>query len=138
MSIFNEPLNFSKITAVASGLYPTYYYLVAQKDFPANNFDDIAKMIKEGKPVRFGGDAAGSSEELMLRYVLKYYGLTYDDVRKAGGTVYAVGDDPAAQTFREKKIDVFYQAGGIPLRTIADVDATMELKFIAMPEPHQI
>ncbi|MEM4518092.1 MAG: TAXI family TRAP transporter solute-binding subunit [Sulfolobales archaeon] len=135
ISIFNEPLNFSKITAVAGGLYLTYYYFVAQKDFPANNFDDIAKMIKEGKPVRFGGDAAGSSEELMLRYVLKYYGLTYDDVRKAGGTVYAVGDDPAAQAFREKKIDVFYQAGGIPLRTIADVDATMELKFIAMPEP---
>jgi TRAP transporter TAXI family solute receptor len=134
VTIFGEPLNFSRITAVAGGLYVTYYYFVAQKEFPANNFDDIAKMIKEGKPVRFGGDAPGSSEEMMLRYVLKYYGLTYDDVRKAGGTVYAVGDDPAAQAFREKKIDVFYQAGGIPLRTIADVDATMELKFIAIPD----
>ncbi|MEM4519650.1 MAG: TAXI family TRAP transporter solute-binding subunit [Sulfolobales archaeon] len=135
ISIFNEPLNFTKITAVAGGLYVNYYYFVAQKEFPANNFDDIAKMIKEGKPVRFGGDAAGSSEELMLRYVLRYYGLTYDDVRKAGGTVYAVGDDPAAQAFREKKIDVFYQAGGIPLRTITDVDSTMELKFIAFTDP---
>ncbi len=135
ITIFNEPLSFSKVTAVAGGLYINYYYFVAQKDFPANNFDDIAKMIKEGKPVRFGGDAAGSSEELMLRYVLKYYGLTYDDVRKAGGTIYAVGDDPAAQAFRERKIDVFYQAGGIPLRTITDVDATMELKFIALSDP---
>ena len=134
VSIFGEPLNFSKITAVAGGLYVTYYYFVAQKDFPANDFNDIAKMIKDGKPVRFGGDAPGSSEEMMLRYVLKYYGLTYDDVRRAGGTVYAVGDDPAAQAFRERKIDVFYQAGGIPLRTIADIDATMEVKFIAIPK----
>jgi hypothetical protein len=32
VTIFGEPLNFSRITAVAGGLYVTYYF-VAQKEF---------------------------------------------------------------------------------------------------------
>jgi hypothetical protein len=48
-----------RITIVAEGLYITYYYFVTQKVFPMNNFDDITKMIMEGKPIRFGGMSQG-------------------------------------------------------------------------------
>jgi TRAP transporter TAXI family solute receptor len=135
VSIFGAPVSYEDIKAVAGGLYISYFYLIARKDFPANDFDDLVKMIREGKTFRIGGDVAGSGEELMLRLVLRAYNLTYDDLKAVGIPILMIGDDPAQQALIEGKIDVFYQVGGRYFGRVDQIRASIkDIKFIAIPE----
>ena len=86
---FEEPI--TNIRMVVNRLAPYFLLIAVREDFArANNVktvDDIVEMIKQGKPVVIVTGPKGSIDEYATRITFELYGVTYDDIRVAGGDV---------------------------------------------------
>ena len=56
--------------------------------------------------VRFGTGPPGSGEEFLLRQLLAYHAITYDDVRRWGGRIDLLGTGERADAWRDYHVDV--------------------------------
>jgi len=125
---WGEPINFSNVKLLAGGLYTQYFHAVKVKGFPASTFKELADMVKAGQRVSIGTNIRGTAEEFTLRTLLAKYGVTYDDIRKAGGTVFLGPHTDIVQMMREGKIQVYVAFGGIGYSAMVEADTTMELE----------
>lgn len=56
--------------------------------------------------VKFGTGPPGSGEEFLLRQLLAFYEMTYDDVRRWGGRIDLLGTSERADAWRDYHVDV--------------------------------
>ncbi|MCX8185887.1 MAG: TAXI family TRAP transporter solute-binding subunit [Sulfolobales archaeon] len=131
---WGEPINFSNVKLLAGGLYSQVYQAVKLKGFPANNFKELADMVKAGQRVAIGTNIRGTAEEYTVRTLLARYGVTYDDIRRAGGTVFLGAHTDVVQMMREGKIQVYVAFGGVPYSAMVEADTTMELEPFTLTE----
>jgi len=125
---WGEVINFSNVKLLAGGLYSQYFHAVKRPGFPASNFNELADMVKRGMRVAIGTNIRGTAEEYTTRVLLARYGVTYDDIRKAGGTVFLGSHTDIVQMMREGKIDVYIAFGGIGYSAMVEADTTMNLE----------
>jgi len=125
---WGEVINFTNVKLLAGGLYTQYFHAVKLKGFPASNFKELAAMVKAGQRVAIGTNIRGTAEEFTTRTLLARYGVTYDDIRKAGGTVFLGSHTDIVQMMREGKIQVYIAFGGIGYSAMVEADTTMELE----------
>ncbi|MEM0453282.1 MAG: TAXI family TRAP transporter solute-binding subunit [Sulfolobales archaeon] len=131
---WGEPINFSNIKLLAGGLYSQVYQAVKVKGFPANSFKELADMVKAGQRVAIGTNIRGTAEEFTVRTLLSRYGVTYDDIRRVGGTVFLGAHTDIVQMMREGKIQVYVAFGGVPYSAMVEADTTMELEPFTLTE----
>ncbi|MEM1524904.1 MAG: TAXI family TRAP transporter solute-binding subunit [Nitrososphaerales archaeon] len=127
ISYFGEPVDFNKLKLVCGGIYTQLSHMVKDPKFVPNNFKELTDLVKQGKPARIGTNIRGTAEELTVRKLLEFYGVTYDDVRKAGGTVFLGPHTDIVTMMREGKIDVYVAFGGIGYSAMVDLDTTKEI-----------
>jgi len=110
MSPFNK--SYTNVAMVVNDLSPYFLLEAVPRDWAkANNvktFDDIVRMIKEGKKVVIVTGSVGSLDEYATKILLQLYGLTYDDVKKAGGDIiFGATDDYRVEVFKQGLAQVF-------------------------------
>ena len=86
---FEEPV--TNIRMVVNRLAPYFLLIAVRENFAkANNIntvDDVVEMIKQGKPVVIVTGPKGSIDEYATRIAFELYGVTYEDIKAAGGDV---------------------------------------------------
>lgn len=100
------------VAMVVNKLSPYFLLVAVPRDWAlANNvrtFDDIARMIKDGKKVVIVTSSVGGLDEYATRVLLNLYGLTYDDVKKAGGDIiFGATEEYRIEVFRQGLAQVF-------------------------------
>ena len=84
-------------------LYPAMFQVAVRKDSPIQTFSDMkAANISPGK-AKWTGTAFAES-------VLKAYGVSFDSIKQAGGTVHHVSYTESVALMKDKHIDVFMAA----------------------------
>lgn len=125
---WGEVINFTNVRLLAGGLYTQYFHAVKRAGFPASTFKELADMVKAGQRVAIGTNIRGTAEEYVTRTLLRRYGVTYDDIRRAGGTVFLGSHTDIVHMMREGKIDVYIAFGGIGYSAMIEADTTMTLE----------
>lgn len=102
----------TNIAMVVNRISPYFLLVAVPRDWAsANNvrtFDDIAQMIKNGKKVVIVTSSAGGLDEYATKVMLQLYGLTYDDVKRAGGDIiFGATEDYRIEVFRQGLAQVF-------------------------------
>ncbi|MEM2206674.1 MAG: TAXI family TRAP transporter solute-binding subunit [Sulfolobales archaeon] len=110
-SLTGEAVNASKIKILANAVLPFYFELVyTRPDSPINSIEDVARMIKEGKPLRIGvGGAAGSLDDIIARLILEAYGIKPTDIIRVGGTFTLSSESDVVSKIQEGKLDVVFE-----------------------------
>ncbi len=112
---FKEKL--TKMAAVAV-LYPEAIQIVVRADSKVDSFDDL-------KGLRVGVGAPGSGTLANFQQLCDIYGITKDDV-KAQYLSFA----ESAEHFKDKHLDAFLFAAGIPNAAIMDIGAQHSIKLV--------
>jgi TRAP transporter TAXI family solute receptor len=134
INYWGEVVNFSNVKLVASGLWKVYIHAVRRADFQVGNFKELVNMIKQGMPVRIGVGIRGTLDEYVLRILLAKYGLSYDDVRKAGGTVFTGSSRDIMSLMSEGKIDVWLSSGELGFTDMLEADKIIKLAPLYVSE----
>lgn len=117
------------LVALAGGFDEYYVGIVATKKSGITSIKDI----KEKKlPVRLMTVQVGSQGEFATRQVLEANGLSYDDIKKQGGSVTHTSFEVVQSAMVEGKADMFMQVITQGHPAVSEMAVTTDLHFVSL------
>lgn len=108
-------------------LYGSMFQVAVRKDSPIKSFDDMkGANISPGK-AKWTGTAFAEA-------ILKEYGITFDSIRKNGGTVHHVSYTESVALMKDGHIDVFMGATNMPQASFLELEQSPGVRFIGIED----
>lgn len=102
--------------------------MAVPKNSPIKSIKDIVgKSISPGK-LTFAGNIA-------FEKLAKLYGVTYDDVRKAGGTIHRVDFADSAALLKDGHLDLFVAMTNLPNASFIGIDFQPGFRMLSVDPP---
>lgn len=110
-------------------LYPGVFQLVVPKDSKIFSVADLKnKRIVPGK--------VGFTGTVIAELVLKAYGITFDSIKKDGGSVSFVGYSDSAALMKDGHSDAYMAVTSCPQSTIIDLNFRPGIRFLGIDGKH--
>lgn len=110
-------------------LYPGVFQIAVAKDSKIQTVADLKdKRIVPGK--------VGFSGTVIAELILKAYGLTFDSIKKDGGSVSFVGYSDSAALMKDGHSDVYMAVTSCPQSTIIDLNFRPGIRFLPIDDAH--
>ncbi|MCF8043126.1 MAG: TAXI family TRAP transporter solute-binding subunit [Desulfarculaceae bacterium] len=110
-------------------LYPGVFQIAVDKSSKIFSVADLAnKRIVPGK--------VGFSGTVIAELVLKAYGMTFDSIKKNGGSVSFVGYSDSAALLKDGHSDVYMAVTSCPQSTIIDLNFRPGIRFLEVDGKH--
>lgn len=110
-------------------LYPGVFQMAVDKSSKIFSVADLAnKRIVPGK--------VGFSGTVIAELVLKAYGMTFDSIKKNGGSVSFVGYSDSAALLKDGHSDVYMAVTSCPQSTIIDLNFRPGIRFLEVDGKH--
>jgi len=81
-------------------------HFLAAKGLDFSTIDDMTSFIHDGGAVKLASSQVGSTDEAILRMILAFYDLSYEDIEAAGGKVFFGGYADQVTMYRDRHVDV--------------------------------
>ena len=104
-------------------------HFVIRTDAGITNFEQIKTKMY---PLKVNFNTKDSFMEIVGRETLKAYGITYDDLKKWGGTVNFMSMGPSLDLMRDGKIQAYSNVIQVPSSHIVDVSTNVKLTMLPM------
>lgn len=112
---------YKGICSIAGALSADRYHFLAAKDQNVTTIEEFAKKIKNGEKLKVAGPMTGTSEYVLIGEVLAYYGVSYDMIKKNGGSfVQAVYGDMTS-LYKDRHVDYALTCVGLPAAIITEM-----------------
>lgn len=108
----------TKINLIGMGLSDNILHVIKGKDA---KYDNIGDLLKNGEDERIGVNKVGSSDELVFRWIMEYYGTSYKDLKKRGFKVVHGSYSEVGSQFKDGLIDYAVLKLGVPGAVIIDM-----------------
>ena len=106
-------------------LYPAMFQVAVRKDSPIKSFEDMKNAnISPGK-AKWTGTAFAES-------ILKAFGMSFDSIKKNGGTVYHVDYTESVALMKDKHIDVYMASTSMPQASFIELEQSPGIRFIGL------
>ena len=126
---------YKDIRVVATGLSPQVIEVVARE---AVKIDSVESAFKDKQGIRWLTPNKGSTTPaLFFDIMLKYYGVTEDDISSWGGSCTHTPYSDWAQLVQDNHVDVMFNQGAMPFSTTQEISANTKLKLLPLPEDLQ-
>ena len=110
-------------------LYPGVFQIAVPKSSKINSVADLKdKRIVPGK--------VGFSGTVIAELVLKAYDITFDSIKKNGGSISYVGYSDSAALMKDGHSDCYMAVTSCPQSTIIDLNFRPGVKFLSIDKPH--
>jgi len=106
-------------------LYLSAFQTAVPKSSSIRSYADMKdKSVSPGKAT-FSGYAAAS-------LILSYYGLTFDQIKKNGGTVHHIGYSDSVSLMKDGHLDAFMALTSVPQASFLDLEFNPGIRFIGV------
>ncbi|MEK9724588.1 MAG: TAXI family TRAP transporter solute-binding subunit [Rhodospirillaceae bacterium] len=106
-------------------LYPAMFQVAVRADSPIKSFSDMAKANISPGMAKWTGTAFAES-------VLKGFGISFDSIKKSGGTVHHLNYTESVALMKDKHIDVFMAATSMPQASFLELEHSPGIRFIGL------
>ncbi len=108
-------------------LYPAMFQVAVREDSDIKSFADMSTAnISPGK-AKWTGTAFAES-------ILNAYDISFDGIRKGGGTVHHVSYTESVALMKDGHIDVFMAATSMPQASFLELEHSPGIRFIGLPK----
>lgn len=118
-----------KVMMIGQSFSDNYLHFIRAKGAPLS-FEEVFKA----KDVRIGVTKAGSSDEMSYRFVMEYYGTSYEKMRANGAKIVQGDYNELASAFKDRQIDYLFIVLGIPGAAVVDIQQSREAELLPWPE----
>lgn len=117
--LFKQP--YTNIASIAGALSADRYHLLAAKDQNVTTIEEFAKKIKNGEKLKVAGPMTGTSEFVLIGNVLEYYGVSFDMIKKNGGTFIQAIYGDMTSLYKDRHVDYALTCVGLPAAIITEM-----------------
>jgi uncharacterized protein len=110
-------------------LYPGVFQMAVRRTSSINTPADF-------KDKRIVPGVTGFTGTVIAEQILQAYGLSFDSIKKSGGTVTFVGYADSAALFKDGHNDVYMAVTSLPQATILDLNFQPGIRMIGLDEAH--
>lgn len=125
---------YKNIYGLAGNFSVDYHHYLAADSTGVTTFDEFIEKIKNGEKLKIAIPMAGTSGNTILGLVLKYYGLSFDDIKKAGGTVTNAVYGDMINLYKDRHVNYVFAALGIPAAAITEMTISRPSTLMAMSD----
>ncbi|HRZ66260.1 MAG TPA: TAXI family TRAP transporter solute-binding subunit [Spirochaetia bacterium] len=110
--IYDKP--YKNVASIAGTLAVDYYHFLAAKDTGVTSLEQFVNKIKKGEKLKVAAPMTGTSEFVLTSFVLEHYGVSYDRIKKNGGTVVQAIYGDMTSLFKDRHVDYAFACVGLP------------------------
>lgn len=105
------------------GGYFGYYHIhfVASADKGITTVEELANMIKAGKSVRIAIPMKGTSDLPIVERILKFYGVTLDQIKKTGGEYFHATYADMISLYKDRHVDFVCTHLSLPAAAVTEM-----------------
>lgn len=123
---FKEPLKNIRLVG-------TQELMLTQLVVPeGSNIKDISQL----KDKKVNGGKIASTDRMLMEALLKAYGMSFDDIKAAGGEVMGLGWEDAATMMQDGHMDCIGTYGGL-MPSIVNLIIQPGVRFLSMDDEHR-
>lgn len=100
----------------------------------SSGFDSLEKIAAQKPRIRLNVGPRGSGSEGMILRVLQVYGISYDDIKKWGGSVQYNSTDSSFNALKDGQLDMAANCSVLGLPSLVETAASRELYFVPVAE----
>lgn len=122
------PTATTKVSALANfSINQWITFITTNKDY-----NTLQEMIDAKHPMKLVLAKAGSSSEILVRYILEGYGVTYEDIKSWGGSITHVSHTDAVDLMKDRHADVYASIPSLRFPAVLDLTTSVEVKFLLL------
>jgi hypothetical protein len=110
-------------------LYPGVFQMAVRRD-------SNLKTPADFKDKRIVPGVTGFTGTIIAEQILQAYGLSFDSIKKSGGTVTFVGYADSAELFKDGHNDVYMAVTALPQATILDLNFQPGIRLVGLDDAH--
>ncbi len=128
--LYQEPC--SKVRAL--GGYFGYYHIhfVADAQSGITTVKELVDMIKAGKPIRVAIPMKGTSDLPLLERILAFYGVSLEDIKKAGGEYFHAVYADMVSLYKDRHVDFVVTHLSLPAAAVTEMFVSRSSVLLAV------
>jgi len=108
----------------------SYIHILAAADQKIKTLDEMVDMVKSGKKIRVAMPMKGTSDLPLVKAILKFYGITFDDIKEAGGKIQQAVYADMVSLYKDRHVDFVFTHLALPGAAITEM--TMSRKSVLL------
>jgi len=130
-----EPLFKAPHTGLRSlgGIFGKYQiHILADKKLGMETVADLADMVKNNKALRIAVPQRGVSDLNVTEYVLEFYGISLEAIKKAGGKVFHSSYSDMVSLYKDRHVDLACTMQSYPSATMTEMTLSRNSTLLSM------
>ncbi len=99
----------------------SYIHILAAANKKIKTFDELVAMVKAGKSVKVAMPMKGTSDLPVVKAILKFYGISFDAIKKAGGKIQQAVYADMVSLYKDRHVDYVFTHLGLPGAAITEM-----------------
>ena len=108
----------------------SYIHILAAADQEIKSLQAMVDMVKAGKEIRVAMPMKGTSDLPLVKSILKFYGITFDDIKNAGGNIQQAVYADMVSLYKDRHVDFVFTHLALPGAAITEM--TMSRKSVLL------
>ena len=119
----------TKNAAILANLYTQFTYFIMRKDFAEKHkINTVGDIFKNKIPVKMATLKPGTSSEFVVKSLfVKGYGVTYNDIKKMGGSMEFASYEGGADLLADGHIDLFIFSVGRVASIVMNIESKADI-----------
>ena len=99
----------------------SYIHIMAAADQKIKTTGELADRVKAGKKIRVAMPMKGTSDLPLVKQILKFYGITFEDIKKAGGKIQQAVYADMVSLYKDRHVDYVFTHLALPGAAITEM-----------------
>jgi len=117
------------------GIFGIYHiHVLGAADKGVTTMAQLADLVKAGKKVKVAAPMKGTSDLPLMNTILGFYGISLDDIKKAGGKVFHAVYSDMVNLYKDKHVDFVFTHLGLPGAAITEMTVSRDSSLLSLSD----
>lgn len=108
----------------------SYIHILSAANQKMTQLSQFVDKVKNGDSVKVAMPMKGTSDLPLIKQILKFYGITFDDIKKSGGKITQAAYSDMISLYKDKHVDFVFTHLALPGAAITEM--TMSRKSVLL------
>ena len=104
----------------------SYIHVLAAADTKVKTLGELTDKIKAGEKVRVAMPMKGTSDLPLVKQILEFYGVTFEDIEKAGGKIQQAVYADMVSLYKDRHVDYVFTHLALPGAAITEMTVSRD------------
>ena len=111
------------------GIFGIYHiHFLAAKEVGISTVEEMVQMVKAGKAIRVAAPMKGTSDLPLVKTILKFYGISFKDIEKAGGKIFQAVYSDMVNLYKDKHVDFVFTHLALPAAAVTEMTVSRPVR----------